>query len=128
MAPTLLYPAGSRTRRVRAALAAAGRAHRLHTAGLGRAETVWGDFWAATRAVELSAPVTAHAGRLASRLALRGADAVHLASLLALDHSNVVFAAWDQQLRAGADATGVTVAPTTCATLEVVRDSYPRPL
>jgi uncharacterized protein len=97
---------------VRAALAAAGRAHRLNPAGLRRAEAAWEAYWAATRSVELSEAVTLHAGRLAAEQGLRGADAVHLASVLALGPNGVVLATWHQQLRAGAVATGVRLAPS----------------
>lgn len=96
---------------VRAALAAAGRAQRLDVADQGRAEAGWEDYWAATRAVELTEPVTTHAGELASTHALRGADAVHLASLLAVGADATLFAAWDQRLRAGAQSAGVQLAP-----------------
>ncbi|SHN88861.1 hypothetical protein SAMN05660350_04851 [Geodermatophilus obscurus] len=95
-----------------AALAAAGRAHRLDPADQHRAEAVWEDYWAATRAVELTGFVTAHAGDLAGRHALRGADAVHLASLLAVGTTDTLFAVWDQRLRAGALAAGVQLAPS----------------
>jgi len=101
----LAYP------QVRAALAAAGRAHRLDPAEQSRAEVMWEDFWAATRTVELTETITAHAGHLASRHALRGADAVHLASLLAVGAAQTLFAVWDQQLRAGAEAAGIRLAP-----------------
>lgn len=97
---------------VRAALGAAGRARRLAPASLKRAERVWETFWAATRAVELSDRVTADAGHLASRHALRGADAVHLASALAIGPDNVVFAVWDRRLRDAAIAADLPVAPT----------------
>jgi uncharacterized protein len=103
----LAYP------QVRAALAAAGRAHRLDPAEQSRAEVMWEDFWAATRAVELTETITAHAGQLASRHALRGADAVHLASLLAVGAAQTLFAVWDQHLRAGAEAAGIRLAPMT---------------
>jgi uncharacterized protein len=96
---------------VRAALAAAGRNHRLDPADQARAEALWEDYWAATRAVELTGRVTAHAGDLASQHALRGADAVHLASLLAVGASDTVFAAWDKRLRTGAQSAGVQLAP-----------------
>lgn len=96
---------------VRAALAAAGRGHRLDPADQRTAEAAWEDYWAATRTVELSEGVTAHAGHLASRHALRGADAVHLASLLAVGATDTLFAVWDRTLRAGAQAAGVQVAP-----------------
>jgi predicted nucleic acid-binding protein len=96
---------------VRAALAAAGRADRLNAADQRRAEAAWEDYWAATRPVELTEPVAAHAGRLAVDHALRGADAVHLASLFALGGAETVFAVWDQRLRDGAHTAGVRLAP-----------------
>ena len=77
---------------VRAALAAASRSHRLDRADLSRAELAWEDYWAATRPVELTERVTAHAGQLASDYALRGGDAVHLASLLAVGVADTLLA------------------------------------
>lgn len=97
---------------VRAALAAAGRAGRLGSAVRARAEASWERYWAATRPVELTEPVAAHAGRLAAEHSLRGADAVHLASLLVLGAPDTLLAAWDERLRAGAGAAGVRLAPT----------------
>ena len=94
-----------------AALAAAGRDHLLDLADQSLAEAAWEEYWAATRAVELTGPVTAHAGDLASQHALRGADAVHLASLLAVGNAGTLFAVWDQRLRTGARSVGVQVAP-----------------
>jgi len=96
---------------VRAALAAAGRARRLDRAGQTRAEAAWEDFWAATRAVQLTESVTLEAGALAGRHALRGADAVHLASLHAVGGTDVLFAVWDQRLRNGARSAGARLAP-----------------
>ena len=96
---------------VRAALAAAGRLRRLTPAQQNRAEVAWDDFWAATRAVELTQQVTTHAGQLAGQHALRGADAVHMASLLAVGAADTILAVWDQRLRAGAQAAGVQLAP-----------------
>ena len=96
---------------VRAALAAAGRARRLDAPDQARAEALWEQFWAATRAVELTEVVASHAGELASLYALRGADAVHLASVLAVGVEASIFAVWDQRSRAGALAAGVQWAP-----------------
>jgi len=96
---------------VRAALAAAGRAHRLDPREQSHAEAIWEQFWAATRAVELTDIIAAQAGDLASRYALRGADAVHLASLLAVSPTEVLFAVWDERLRSGAESAGVRLAP-----------------
>lgn len=96
---------------VRAALAAAGRARRLTAADQNRAETRWEGYWEATRTVELTERVSAHAGQLAGRYSLRGADAVHLASLLAVGVVETLFAVWDQRLRAGASVVGAQLAP-----------------
>lgn len=93
------------------ALAAAQRCHRLDRADHRRAAAAWDGYWAATRAVELTELITIHAGKLASRHALRGADAVHLASLLAVGVGEALFAVWDQRLRSGAAAAGVQLAP-----------------
>lgn len=94
-----------------AALAAAERAQRLDAAERRQAEAAWQPYWRATRTVELTEAVTVHAGHLAGRHALRGADAVHLASLLAVGAAETLFAVWDQRLRAGAQTAGVQLAP-----------------
>ena len=94
-----------------AALAAAGRAGRLSDADQRRAEVAWKGYWAAVRPVELTDAVSAQAGVLAGRHALRGADAVHLASLLAVGVSPTVFAVWDEQLRRAALAVQARLAP-----------------
>ena len=96
---------------VRAALAAAGRDHRLSPRDQAHAEGAWEAYWAATRAVELTERVSASAGSLAAQHGLRGADAVHLASLLAVGVDECVFAVWDQRLRTGARVAGVRLAP-----------------
>ncbi len=96
---------------VRAALAAAGRAERLDPSEQLNAESLWEDFWAATRPVELTEAIAADAGALAARHSLAGADAVHLASLLAMGSTGTVFAVWDGRLRTGAQAAGVQLAP-----------------
>lgn len=96
---------------VRSALAAAGRTQRLAETEQAHAEALWEGFWAATRPVELTEAITAHAGELASRHALRGADAIHLASVLAVGSAETIFAVWDGRLRTGAESAGVRLAP-----------------
>ena len=54
-----------------------------------------------------------HAGRLARDHGLRGGDAVHLASALAIGDPDLVVAVWDRRLHAGTEATGIAVAPAT---------------
>jgi uncharacterized protein len=105
VASRLAYP------EVRAALAAAARNHDLSRDELGGAEQAWDEYWAATRPVELTAAVERDAGQLAREHALRGADAVHLASALAIGDPELVIAVWDRRLHAGAQAAGIRVAP-----------------
>ena len=96
-----------------ATLAAAGRNRALTRAGLRVALDSWEDFWAAIRPVELTGVVSVRAGELARRRALRGADAVHLASVTVLGSTDIVLAVWDRRLHAGAVAEGIAVAPST---------------
>ena len=96
---------------VRAALTAAARKHYLTESELAEAERDWEDFWAATRPVELTAAVEQHAGRLARAHALRGADALHLASAFAVGDPDLIVAVWDPRLHTGAQAAGCRVAP-----------------
>lgn len=100
---------------VRSALAAAGRDRRLGAGARRRAEADWERYWAATRPVELTSAVTADAGELAGRHALRGADAVHLASALAVEPDSLLFAAWDRRLRAAVEAAGLELVPVAVA-------------
>ncbi len=96
---------------VRAALAAARRNRQMSPRALASAEETWEEFWTATRAVEFTEAVGRHAGSLAAKLGLRGADAVHLASALAINDPEIVVAAWDSRLRDGARAVRLRVAP-----------------
>lgn len=107
MSSRLAYP------EVRAALAAAHRNHDLDRNGVAQAEESWDEFWGATRPVELTPAVGRHAGELAKEHALRGADAVHLASALAVSDRSLIVAVWDRQLHAGALSAGLGVAPVT---------------
>jgi predicted nucleic acid-binding protein len=94
-----------------AALAAAGRNHELTEPEASAAATDWEQFWASMRPVELSADVERAAGSLVAIHQLRGADAVHLASALALGSTDLTVAVWDKRLHAGAAAVGLAVAP-----------------
>lgn len=58
-----------------------------------------------------TAAVERHAGQLARSQALRGADAVHLASALALADPDLIIAVWDPRLHAGAASAELRVAP-----------------
>ncbi len=94
-----------------AALAAAHRNRDLNDDGFRLATQAWEEFWAATRPVELTHAVALQAGELAGRHALRGADAVHLASALIIEDPDLVMAVWDRRLHAGARANGLGIAP-----------------
>jgi uncharacterized protein len=96
-----------------AALAAAGRNHLLTDADVAEALADWKHFWASVRPVELSQAVATAAGELASTHRLRGADAIHLASAVALASAEMVVAVWDKRLHAGAVAAGMSVAPAS---------------
>ena len=94
-----------------AVLAAAGRNHDLTESEASTAAAEWEAFWASMRPVELTADVEQTAGELAAHQQLRGADAVHLASALALGSTDLTVAVWDKRLHAGATAVGLAVAP-----------------
>jgi len=105
VASRLAYP------QVRAALAAASRNHDITAEDLDAAERAWSGYWAAIRPVELTPAVEQHAGHLARLHSLRGTDAVHLASALAIADTDLVVAVWDRRLHAGAQDAGLRVAP-----------------
>ena len=104
-ASRLAYP------EVRGALAAAHRNHDLDPDDVRLATARFETYWTGVRAVELTAAVQRQAGGLAAAHALRGADAVHLASASALADPALVVAVWDRRLHAGAVALGLAVAP-----------------
>lgn len=62
--------------------------------------------------VGVDAALVRTAGELADRLGLRGFDAVHLASALALGDPTT-FVTWDGELREAAAACGCPTAPAT---------------
>jgi uncharacterized protein len=59
--------------------------------------------------VGLDGPLTREAGELAEELGLRGYDAVHLASALALA-TDTTFVTWDEKLRRAAASSGCSLA------------------
>lgn len=96
---------------VRAALAAAHRNHRLTDSDLLEAEAGWEAIWLRMRPIDLTEDVERHAGDLAGGHALRGADAVHLASALAVAEADLIVAVWDWRLHAACLAAGLSVVP-----------------
>jgi uncharacterized protein len=102
----LLYP------EARAAAAAAHRAGRTGRRWLTTAVETIDRLHRALRVVALDDALARTAGDLAERHALRGYDAVHLASALAVDvPGQLVIATWDQELAAAALAEGRMVVP-----------------
>ena len=100
----LAYPEG------RAALAAARRAGRLSPKGHSRAREEFESVQSELLLVGIDAPLARQAGQLAAELALRGYDAVHLASAFAVG-SATVLVSWDDDLRRAATRSGYAVAP-----------------
>jgi uncharacterized protein len=94
-----------------AALAAAYRSGRLDASGLRRALQRWDEYWLEIWPIELTEEVAQDAGRLVAAHALRGAEGVHLASVLSLVGANPVVSSWDRRLSAGAWAEGLRTVP-----------------
>ncbi|MGH7806361.1 MAG: type II toxin-antitoxin system VapC family toxin [Candidatus Binatia bacterium] len=101
----LLYPEG------RAALARARRDRRLDRAALRLAVEDFEAQWAGVERILVSLPLAERAGTLADEHALRGYDAVHLASAEAVAADDIVFVAADGPLCAAARQLGLAVAP-----------------
>jgi predicted nucleic acid-binding protein len=95
----------------RAALAAAHRGRRLSTAGYARAREELESLQSELALVGIDGQLARGAGELAEAHELRGYDAVHLASALALG-SDITLVSWDADLRRAAAQRGCAVAPT----------------
>jgi predicted nucleic acid-binding protein len=100
----LCYPEG------RAALAAARRGRRLSATGYGRVREEFESLQSELVAVGIDGPLARRAGELAEEFELRGYDAVHLASALALG-TGITLVTWDEDLRRAAAQSGCAVAP-----------------
>lgn len=87
---------------------------RAGEAAITRAGHVLDRYWSEMGVTELDERLASSAAALAERHAIRGADAVHLASALDLAHADadaVVFATWDQRLAAVAASQGLATFP-----------------
>lgn len=104
MSSRLLYP------EARAALAAALRTGRVGVSALDEARSELERLWNAIEDIALSAEIAVRAGDLAQELALRGYDAVHLATAEAVIDEDGVVASADARLTGGARALGLAVA------------------
>lgn len=100
----LLYP------EARAAVAAAFRAGRTESRGLSALRDELEGFWRDIARVEVTPKLVARAGDLAERHALRGYDALHLASALEIGAADTVLVTSDGRLAEAATSLGVTTA------------------
>lgn len=94
-----------------AALAAAERGGRIDSVRRRSALRQWHRYLPALDVHELTSGVGHHAAELAAAHPLSGADAVHLATALALRDQAVVVATWDRRLSMAALAEGLDVVP-----------------
>jgi predicted nucleic acid-binding protein len=105
VASRLVYPEG------RAALAAAARALQIDETEARQAVTDLGSACSAMRLVGVDWALGEQAGELAEAHGLRGYDAVHLATALAVDDPDLVVATWDRDLARAAVRVGRSVVP-----------------
>ena len=101
----LVYP------EARAALAQAHRGRRLTARQLRRAVTSLDALCAQLDVVDVDDDLARRAGELAEAHGLRGYDAVHLASALAVADRDLVFVSWDAVLSAAAARARLTTVP-----------------
>lgn len=105
LASHLVYP------EARAALAAAARAGRVDTRAYRRAVADLGVVVASMQRIGVDDTLAREAGELAEKHALRGYDAVHLATALSVTDPTLVVVTWDRDLAAATLACGHPVAP-----------------
>lgn len=98
----------------RAGLARALRAGRLDERSFPTVLRSFEERWTLVSVVEITESLVREAGDLAQEHALRGFDAIHLASGLTFQRESgepVTFSAWDGLLLGAAEAEGLAVAP-----------------
>lgn len=93
----------------RAALAAAHRSDRLPQRIYAEAVENFDQTYEEVAAIGVDEQLTRTAGALASEHALRGYDAVHLATALSLAEQDVALVSWDRDLCDAAVEAGLTV-------------------
>lgn len=103
IASRLVYPEG------RAALAAAKRAGRIDERSHRTAANDLESACAAMRLIGVDWALARQAGETAERYALRGYDAVHLATALSSQDSDLVLVTWDRDLALAAANAGMPV-------------------
>ena len=100
----------------RAALAAARRSERIDSVEHAKAVSALARLWAEVDAIEVSERIALRAGELADECALRGYDAVHLASAEAILDRGSVMIVSDERLAEAAVSIGIeAVVPTPAA-------------
>ena len=104
-ASMLVYPEG------RAALAAARRSGRLGEREHDHALADFEDLVSDLALIGVDEPLARSAGTLAEDFELRGYDAVHLATALALGENVVALVTWDGALAEAAIEAGLPIAP-----------------
>lgn len=72
----------------------------------------WRAAWADFDVIDLDQAIAEHATSLAAHHGLRSADAIHLASALAVPPAPLRFATWDQRLWDAARAVGLRTVPS----------------
>jgi predicted nucleic acid-binding protein len=98
---------------LRAAMAAAVRAGRIHPISGADARGEVESVWRSLIAVEIDEGLVRAAGDLAERHCLRAADAIHLASAIVIREPDTVFVTFDARLREAAAAEGFPLLPET---------------
>jgi len=102
---------------MRASLARAKREHRLSAADYHAALTTFLEDWEHMAIIDTHETIMKSAGSLAEQHALRGADAIHLASALYIapphgtDRGQLQFLAFDKALTVGAHRESLTLYP-----------------
>jgi predicted nucleic acid-binding protein len=96
---------------VRAALATAQGLRRITVRTARRAVRELDELWQLIASITADDAIARLAGELAEHQALRGFDAVHLASALAAQEGEYVLVTWDRDLHAAAARCGLVVAP-----------------
>jgi uncharacterized protein len=93
----------------RAALAAARRRNRLTRRSHAEAVEAFDRTYEEVVAIGVDEQLTRTAGALASEFALRGYDAVHLATALSIAEHDVALVSWDRDLCSAAVEAGIPV-------------------
>jgi uncharacterized protein len=96
---------------VRAALAAGMRAGILDVGEHADALATWESLWPTIHVVEVTPQVARRAAALLADYPLRSADAVHVASALAVAHEDTVVTAWDERVAGAARSQALRVLP-----------------